>query len=132
MPIFQTSYVLSFSESDSAGIMYFSRAYEIAHKAYEEMFSEKGSWELVFNNPDMAFPIIHSEASYKKPIKAGQTLELELSCSKLGSTSFTIDTIASFGENEVFRTKISSVCIEKESFEKHSLPDFIKKALGSK
>ena len=120
---------LYFSEADPAGIMFYSRAMELSHKAWEEFIAEKIGWEMWFANPTYAFPIIDSQCSYLSPCPAGKEIEISLTLEKLGNTSLSIKFVASQNAKECFTQKLSFVCVDKKSFSKSELPNEIKENL---
>ena len=60
--------VVRFAEVDAAQVMYFSRVYEIAHEAYEELMTAAGYPPgLVFSTGEWGMPLVHTEADYRQP-----------------------------------------------------------------
>ena len=51
---------------------------------------EELSFDHIFTSESYAFVIVHAEADYFTPLKAGDEIEIELFVEKIGNTSFTI------------------------------------------
>lgn len=127
--IFSYTSRLYFSEADPAGIMFYSRAMELSHKAWEEFIAEKIGWNTWFANPDFAFPIIDSHCKFLSPCRAGQEIYISLSIIKLGNSSLSINFLAKQNEKDCFSQSLSFVCVDKKSFQKTDLPQDIKENL---
>ena len=84
---FSTTRTVRFGETDPAGIVYFSRFYEYAHEAYEDML-QAGGFPLsdVFSG-QWAMPLVRSEADYSIPSRLGDALNLTLSVDNIGNRS---------------------------------------------
>ena len=84
---FSTTRTVRFGETDPAGIVYFSRFYEYAHEAYEDML-QAGGFPLsdVFSG-EWAMPLVRSEADYSIPSKLGDELNLVLTVDNIGNRS---------------------------------------------
>jgi acyl-CoA thioester hydrolase/1,4-dihydroxy-2-naphthoyl-CoA hydrolase len=127
--LFRYSSRLYFSEADPAGIMFYSRAMELSHKAWEEFIAEKIGWNTWFSNPEYAFPIIESQCKYQSPCFAGSEIKIELVLVNLGNSSVTIEFTGIQKEKECFKQTLSFVCVDKKSFQKASLPEEVKQNL---
>lgn len=128
--LYQYNHFLSFSQTDSAGIMFYSRAFEIAHLAYEEMVAEKIGWEQIFDNTESAFPLVHSEINYFKPVKAGQRLAIQISLANKGESSFQLKFDAKIQDEVCFSLNTTHVSIDKANFKKKPLPSFVSELLS--
>ena len=67
--------VVRFAEVDAAQVMYFSRVYEIAHEAYEELMTAAGhSPGAVFSEGEWGMPLVHTEADYRQPWRLSERI----------------------------------------------------------
>ena len=55
MKLYETTEFIEFSQTDPAGILFFSRSFEIYHRSLEKWVSNKMGWDRFFTNPDFAF-----------------------------------------------------------------------------
>ncbi len=66
------THAVRFSEVDGAGIVFFSRVFEIAHAAYEAWLSEGGApLAVVLAAADWVLPLVRAEADYHAPMRLG-------------------------------------------------------------
>ena len=82
---------IRFDEVDPAGIVFFGRYVNYAHEAMENFFGhlEGGYPELIMARR-IGLPTVHLEADFRAPLRYGDTLRIETSCGKLGTTSATL------------------------------------------
>jgi 4-hydroxybenzoyl-CoA thioesterase len=79
-----------FDEVDPAGIVFFARFMNYAHEAMENFFSDlEGGYAGLIQTRRIGFPTVRLEADFKIPLRYGDMLRVETSCSKLGNTSAT-------------------------------------------
>jgi len=102
---FSTTRIVRFSETDPAGIVYFSRFYEYAHEAYEDMLQAGGFPLSAVFSGDWAMPLVRSEADYSIPSRLGDALTLHLTVDNIGNRSvrYRVDI---HGGDGVLRAKI--------------------------
>ncbi|MFC1563756.1 acyl-CoA thioesterase [candidate division KSB1 bacterium] len=82
---------INLSDSDAAGILYFSNIFVKAHEAYESLLSDRGiNINDAIGNHDFIIPIVHAEADYKNPLLPGDEIEIQVTCDKIGESSYTL------------------------------------------
>ena len=87
---FEHQITARFHEVDRAGIVFFNRVYEYAHICFEEMLWEAfGPPSEVYDTADVGFPLVHSEADYRRPIQHGDRLTIKLEVEKMSDRSVT-------------------------------------------
>ena len=123
-------HLLHFSHCDPAGIIFYSRVYELHHETYEKWVDQAESWAHWFKNDRYAFPIVHSEADYSAPMSAGEVVEVVLKKTKVSESSFRLESSIYCGDKLSASVSSIHVCVHKSNFQKAPLPDFVKKALG--
>jgi 4-hydroxybenzoyl-CoA thioesterase len=80
-----------FDEVDPAGIVFFARYANFAHEAIENFFSDlEGGYPGLIQKRRIGLPIVHLEADFRSPLRYGDRLRVETSCSRLGATSATL------------------------------------------
>ena len=79
-----------FDEVDPAGIVFFARFMNYAHEAMENFFSDiEGGYAGLIQTRKIGFPTVRLEADFNSPLRYGDMLRVETSCSRLGNTSAT-------------------------------------------
>jgi len=80
-----------FEEVDAAGILFFARYLAFAHDAMEAFFGElEGGYPRLITTRGVGFPAVDVHASYKAPVRYGDTLRIEVVTSRLGGRSATL------------------------------------------
>lgn len=76
--------------TDAAGLIFFPRLFELVQETLEEAMVERGApiaTRLVGDGPIM--PIVHCEADFKRPLRIGDEITVEMFCVRVGETSLT-------------------------------------------
>ena len=129
---FHDTQLISFKDADPAGILFFSRVYDIAHICLENFTIQSGlGWKFWFSNPDFAAPLIHSEAVYKSPILAGLPCEIEMRLAQISDHSLTFEFDISQRGQHTCKVKTSHVFISKSERTKIKIPEQILKVVNS-
>ena len=77
-------------ETDAAGLLFFSNQFKIVHDAYESLLEKIGfGFADLIRIKDFFLPIVHSEADYKAPLFVGDVIEIHVTVTNVGKTSFT-------------------------------------------
>jgi 1,4-dihydroxy-2-naphthoyl-CoA hydrolase len=113
---------IRFHDTDAAGVVYFTNILNICHEAYEESLEISGiNIKQFFTQPPIAFPIIHANVDFFRPIYCGDKLNITLRSEKLSEDKFEINYQLSVSETLVSRATTRHVCID-ESRKKRELP----------
>ena len=118
-------------ETDATGVIYFSSLFEYSLEAFEKFLHEKGiSLSQIFAK-GYFMPIVHAEADYKAPLKAGDTLSIELTLSHIGNRSFSMDSTIKIlpGLKEAGRVKIVHAFIKQGEEKASEIPSEIRDLL---
>jgi len=118
-------------DTDAAGVLFFGSIYRLMHNAFEAFLQSKGfALDKIVNSGDILFPVVHSEADYKTPLRAGDKLNIQVSVEGIGHTSVTV-VIQFIQENgNIAATgKIIFVVINKTLWKKIEVPSGLRKAL---
>jgi 4-hydroxybenzoyl-CoA thioesterase len=82
---------IRFDEADPAGIVFFARYANFAHEAVESFFGDlEGGYPALIQKRRIGLPSVHFDADFRAPLRYGDTLRVETSCTKLGTTSATL------------------------------------------
>jgi 1,4-dihydroxy-2-naphthoyl-CoA hydrolase len=78
-------------DTDAAGVIFFPRLLEMAHDAYERLLDELGvslADDLAGDGP--IAPIGRCEADYRRPMRLGDRLTVEVSVKREGASSYAL------------------------------------------
>ncbi|MBD2195615.1 MULTISPECIES: acyl-CoA thioesterase [Calothrix] len=115
-----------FQDTDAAGVVYFTNILGICHEAYEESLEAAGiDLKAFFSNPAMAFPIVHANVDFLRPIFCGDKLLVNLMPQKLSGEKFEIAYEISLADVLVAKAITRHVCIDVSSRSKQELPSEI-------
>ena len=77
---------------DRAGIVYFPRFYDFFHRALEDFFGEEvgvGFWDVA-EKMGVAFPAVHVETDFERPLQHGDLVRVELETERVGAKSIAL------------------------------------------
>ena len=85
-----------FGDTDAAGVMHFHELLRWCHEAYEESLERFGVTAAeVFPAPgrnlEVALPIVHCEADYRRPLVCGDPLTIRLAPRRLDPCCFEVE-----------------------------------------
>jgi 1,4-dihydroxy-2-naphthoyl-CoA hydrolase len=79
-------------DTDAAGVVYFAKGMEICHEAYEEsLVSSKISFNQMLEEKTIAFPIVHAEIDFLRPLFCGDRISVCLTTDIINSSEFTVN-----------------------------------------
>lgn len=128
--MYVANYKIKFTQSDPGGIIFFSKLFEIAHWAYEEMVENFELKRNYFFDSEFAIPLIHAEADYLKPIRVHEDIRVNVVVEEIRTSSFILgyEFIDAEGDLKA-KVKTVHVCVVKNNFSKTSIPDDLKNCL---
>lgn len=130
---FVCSSTVRFHEVDSASIAYFSRVFEHCHAAYEEMLAAAGlPLATLLSEQDFIMPLVHAEADYRRPLRLGDRLNIELRVERLGasSTTYAYRVLGDAGDLRV-EVRLVHAFLDKKTFKPREAPALFLDALRS-
>jgi acyl-CoA thioesterase FadM len=78
-PCFEYLRQVHLSDTDAAGVVYFTRGLEMCHEAYEAFLTAAGvDLQSFFSGQTMAVPIVKAEISFRRPLYVGDALVVQL------------------------------------------------------
>ncbi len=117
-----------FQETDAAGVLYFANILKICHEAYEESLEVSGIiLKEFFTNSLVAYPIIHANVDFFRPISCGDKLKIRLIPQKLSEEKFEIDYEIIIADLVASKAITRHVCIDTGTRKKKQLSDAINK-----
>jgi 1,4-dihydroxy-2-naphthoyl-CoA hydrolase len=122
--IFTYQRTIRFADTDAAGVVYFANILSICHEAYEESLRHSGiNIKTFFTHPSVAFPIVHANVDFLRPIYCGDKLIISLIPQKLSIDKFNITYEITVTDVIVAKAITRHVCIDVNSRTKQELPD---------
>lgn len=121
--VFTYQRTVRFKDTDAAGVVYFANTLSICHEAYEESLQHSGiNIKTFFTRPSLAFPIVHANVDFLRPLYCGDHLAISLIPQKISVDKFNISYEITVGDVMVAKAMTRHVCIEVMSRTKHELP----------
>ncbi|MBP5972301.1 acyl-CoA thioesterase [Brasilonema sp. CT11] len=115
---------IRFQDTDAAGVVYFANLLSICHEAYEESLIVSGiNLKDFFTNPSVAFPIVHANVDFFRPLYCGDNLVIRLMPQQLSIDRFEVAYEVIVGEVIAGKAVTRHVCIETSSRTKTELPE---------
>ncbi|MTJ30973.1 thioesterase family protein [Aphanizomenon sp. UHCC 0183] len=119
-------YTVRFQDTDAAGVVYFANILRICHEAYEVSLAASGiNLKSFFTNPSVAFPIVHANVDFLRPMYCGDNLMISLLAEKIGLDKFEITYEIIIDEVVVAKAITRHVCIDINSRNKLELPNYM-------
>ncbi|BAZ80284.1 MAG: thioesterase family protein [Sphaerospermopsis sp.] len=124
--IFTYQRTVRFADTDAAGVVYFANILSICHEAYEESLWHSGiNIKTFFTHPSVAFPIVHANVDFLRPIYCGDKLMISLIPQKISIDKFNITYEITITDVIVAKAITRHVCIDLNSRTKQELPEEI-------
>lgn len=131
MPVYTYKTKVKLHQTDGAAIVFFGNYFALAHDAYESFMEQSGfGFREVIENSDILFVIVHAEADYKQSLPIGEEIEIEMTATKVGRTSYTLSyKIKNSADEPVSYVKTVHATIYREGNKSCALPEKLKTAL---
>jgi 1,4-dihydroxy-2-naphthoyl-CoA hydrolase len=118
--------MIHFSDTDAAGVVFFANFLSLCHEAYEESLAAAGiDLTTFFSDHGVVVPIAKSEASYLRPLRAGDKVLVALAPEPLSENSYALNCeVVKLGaaKKTVARVRTEHVCISSKTRERLPLP----------
>jgi YbgC/YbaW family acyl-CoA thioester hydrolase len=117
--------------TDAAGIIFFGSLFSLFEEAFEERLESLGfPLSGLLADSEILFPIVHSEADYLKPLRAGDAIRIGVELEQAGPSSVrTRFTVWNRKKEIAAKGAIVSVVVDCRTWSKRPLPGRMKKAL---
>ncbi|HJL20032.1 MAG TPA: thioesterase family protein [Sandaracinaceae bacterium LLY-WYZ-13_1] len=114
-----------FGDEDHAQIVYYPRFFHFFHCAFEDFFDEQGfPYRDCLDVDRVGWPAVHAEADFDRPVRFGETLEMEVRVTRIGDKSATFAYLGRRGDGEVAcRGSIVVACIDMGTYRGRPIPD---------
>lgn len=122
---FRTQIRVRFGDEDHAQIVYYPRFFHFFHCAFEDFFDEQGfPYRECLDVDRVGWPAVHAEADFERPVRFGETLEIEMRVTRIGDKSATFEYEASRPDGErACRGRIVVACIGMDTYAARTIPD---------
>jgi 4-hydroxybenzoyl-CoA thioesterase len=120
---------VAFDDVDYAGIVYYPRFFHYFHLAFEELLfsalADRGGYRALLDERRIGFPAVHSEADYKKPLRFGDWMIIEVHAEHVGAKSITLRyTVIAHESGEVCAEgRVTSAVVDLTVFRAVNIPD---------
>ncbi len=130
MKTFTVKRRINFFDCDPAGIIFYSRVFDFAHSAYEQLIQSIDKEKDYWNNDKYVVPIIRSESNYLKPMKYEDEIFIKVRVSELRSSSFELSyNMENESDKLLCSVKTVHVFVDRKSWEKMEIPNHIREGL---
>jgi 1,4-dihydroxy-2-naphthoyl-CoA hydrolase len=117
---------IHFSDTDAAGVVFFANFLALCHEAYEESLAAAGiDLTTFFADHGVVVPISKSEASYLRPLRAGDKVRVTLAPEPISENSYALNCeVVKLGaaQKTAARVRTEHVCISSKTRERLPLP----------
>lgn len=131
---FSASYPVRFGEIDHAGVMYYPAIFDRIHRAFEDFWPEVlgQTYAQVLSEDGIGFPLVDVQASFRRPFRFGDQVDVSIEVSKIGAKSVDfLVYLGSPGEVEARATaRLTTAVISLDNFRATDLPDRYREALA--
>ena len=123
--LFKSHYQIKLADTDAAGVLYFSRLYDIIHGVYESyMHTSSLSLKKIIDEKNYFLPIIHSEADYKQFMLLGDMIQIQIFLDSTSQHTFSLSyELYNEKDHITALAKTVHLSIDKTSTQKIKLPD---------
>ena len=130
---FRSLLKIRFGDIDRAGIVYYPRFQHYFHVDLEEFFGQELEidYPVLIDEHRIGLPTVHLETDWSRPLRYGDTIEIEVSVSKIGKTSITFGyRVFKQGEDKPWVVGHNvAVCLDMNTFKKKDIPDWLRRQL---
>ena len=113
-----------FGDEDHAQIVYYPRFFHFFHCAFEDFFDEQGfPYRDCLDVDRVGWPAVHAEADFERPVRFGETLEIEVKITRIGDKSVTFAYVARGADGVACRGTVVVACISMDDYRGRAIPD---------
>jgi 4-hydroxybenzoyl-CoA thioesterase len=121
---FSEHLVVRLPHTDAAGVIFYPRIFEIEQELFERWL-ELGGFSIreMLNGRLAPTPIVHCEADYRLPVRAGDTMTAQLAGIDIGRSGYTLQWAFARGKEPAISVRVKRVAIDPRLGESIDLPD---------
>ena len=122
--------VIRLHHTDAAGIVFYSRLFDLAFEALSAFLDRAGvGVGYIIRESPFLMPFVHAEADFVRPLAVGDQATFELEIERIGESSFTVAYNVLRSGRSAARLKTVHVTVDKLSLNKIPLPLELRRAL---
>jgi acyl-CoA thioester hydrolase len=123
------SHRVRYHEADNQGFLFNGRYLEIADVAMTEFFRSLGFdyREMVSGGMDPS--VVSAALTFRTPARFDEVLDVHVTCSRVGSSSFELETLVTRDEQTVAEMRLVYVNVDPATARSRPLPSAIKRRL---
>ncbi len=128
---FEHPFVVRFSQVDGAGIVFFSRIFELCHEAFEALLDQGGlPLAQILGGGSWGLPLVHSEARFCRPLRLGDRGSITVEVAERQESRVTFAYTVHGSDDDVRATaRFTHACVNRADFRPRSLPAALGEAL---
>jgi 4-hydroxybenzoyl-CoA thioesterase len=130
---FRSLLKIRFGDIDHAGIVYYPRFLHYFHVALEEFFGQALGidYPILIDEYRIGLPTVHLETDFRRPLRYGDQIDVEVSVLKIGKSSMTFGyRVFKPGKEELLIEGHNVVvCLDMDKFKKRDVPDWLRRKL---
>lgn len=131
---FRARQKVRFGDVDHAGIVYYPRFIHYFHVAMEEFFGEALGidYPRVLDGERYGLPTVHLEVDFRRPLRYGDAIEVEVEVEAIGRTSVTwrYRVFRPDEDEAVAEARAVTAGIDMDSFRPRPVPDWFRQAVA--
>ncbi len=117
-------------DTDAAGVLFFANQFRLAHEAYEAFLDSIGMPLKDWIAGPVHLPIVHAQADFTAPLRAGDVVQIEVTSDALGDHSFKmLYRFRKDGQAAVGSAQTAHVAVDAKTGLKTRLPETLRAAL---
>ena len=128
-----TNLDVHFGDVDYARIVYYPRFFHLLHIAFEQLLHEHVGvpYQELIEAQNLGFPTVHIETDFVRPIKFGETMRVEITVPRIGTSSLVFDHVVKVvGSPEIRVTaSLTRVAVDMQTLKPVPLPSQLKERL---
>jgi YbgC/YbaW family acyl-CoA thioester hydrolase len=127
---FRSRIPVRFGDVDHARILYYPVFLHYFHVAFEEMWPARMGirYVEVLDRKGLGFPTVHLDADFRRPVRYGDEVTVELVVERIGGRSVTLTFLARRASDRAVcaEARIVKACVRRLEFRAVSLPDWVR------
>ena len=128
----QLSRRVDFPMLDMAGIAFYPRIFDLAHRFFEESWQEicGFGYPEILNDMKLGFPVVNVQSQFHAPFRYGDTVTATMWISKVGVTSCTWQyEFHNQNGDLLWSSEQVTVCVSMENMESLPIPNTLRMGL---
>lgn len=123
-------FTVAFDDTDAEGIVFFGNYFRMAHRALEKYLPLIDiPWAEWFKSPEYGCPLVHAEADFTSPMRAGDPYLAKLTVKEVGNSSVHFQYEFSRDGKITAKLLTSHVFMDRKKREKMDIPQSIRARL---